>query len=249
MASLESLLTRSLTAQSLVGYVTDDKAIAMEIVFSPLVSTTTATSVTLTSATKIVLIDSVGSSGDIDFATYTNLGLLVDKINTLDNWKARILDGLRSTATASSVLIPDAAITAVTVNGESVYKVFIDQSEMDKIFYRVSMDRGVLNDDKGFVRTQLPKGGHRVKITGIKYSADISAAELGAIRIYEFDAVTLSETLVWSAVSVDDTVTTHDFTDFPIAATEGNDLVVAIVDGTSIADKATNFLQVDYIRE
>ena len=124
MASLESLQTRVLAAQTVSGITVDDKSIAMEIVNSAGVA---VTSVTVVSATSLRLIDADGDSGALLFATYTNLGLLVDAVNALSNWTARILDGLRSTSTGSSSLIPNSAVTAVTINGESVYQIFIDQ--------------------------------------------------------------------------------------------------------------------------
>ena len=249
MASLESLLGRSYGARSMSGMVTDDKAIALEIVHT---SSVAITSVTLTSASDLVLIDAGGTTtctfGD---ATGDTLGAVVDTINASTNWKARILDGFRATATASSVLIPNSALTAVTINGESVYQVFMDSSVAKTVLYRVSMDRGVLVSDLGQNKLDNEKllKGHRVKITGIKYNVNVSAAELGAVRIYEVDSVTLAETQIWAAKSVGATTTTHDFTLNPLAAREGNDLVVVVLDATSVTDAAANFLQVDYIRE
>ena len=158
------------------------------------------------------------------------------------------MDGLRSTTTADSRLIPNSAVTAVTINGESVYQIFIDQSVEDSIFYRVSADRGVLNNDLGYLRSQEPLGGHRVKITGITYRANISGATLNGVRIYEYDAVTKAETQVWGTTSVDDTKTAIDLSLNPITAREGNDLIVRVTD-SAITDAITNFLQVDYIRE
>jgi len=245
MASLESLQTRSYAAQTMSGRVVDDKSIAMEIVHT---SSDAITSVTLVSATSLRLIDATTDSGALLFSTYTNLGLLVDKINTLANWEARILDGLRSTSTASSVLLPNSAITAVSIGGESVYQIFIDQSVIDKVFYRVSMDRGVLRTDFGQLKTEVAQGSHRVKVVNIIYNAEINAAALNGIRIYEYDPVAVTETQIWSAKSVDHTATTHDFSLNPITAGEGNDLIVSIEDSV-YADSAANFLQVDYIRE
>jgi hypothetical protein len=245
MASLESLQTRAYAARSMSGRTVDDKSIAFEIVHT---SSDVITSVTVVSATGITLIDAAGTSGSLAFNTYTTLGLLVDKINTLANWKARILDGLRATSTASSVLIPDSAVTATTINGESVYQVFIDQSVNDSVFYRVALDRGVLNDDFGRLKNQVIPRGHRVKITGITYRENISAATLNGIRIYEFDSKNLTETQIYSAKSVDDTQTTIDFTLNPITAAEGNELIVMIND-SAISDAITNFLEVNYIVE
>ena len=245
MASLESLLTRQYAAQSMSGRTVDDNSIAFEIVHT---STDVVTSVTVVSGTGITLIDAAGTSGSLAFNTYTTLGTLVDKINTLANWKARILDGLRATSTASSVLIPNSAVTAVTIGGESVYQVFLDQSVANDVFYRVSLDRGVLNTEEGVLKTSVPKGSHRVKITGITYRENISGATLNGVRIYSFNQGSLLETQIWGTTSVDDTATTIDFTTNPITSGEGEDLIVRVTD-SAISDAITNFLQVDYIRE
>lgn len=245
MASLESLLTRSYAAQPMSGRTVDDKSIALEIVHT---SSVAVVNVTVVSGTGITLEDATGSSGSLAFITYTTLGALVDKINSLSRWKARILDGLRATSTATSVLLPNSAITAVTIGGESVYQVFLDQSVGNDIFYRVAADRGVLNTEEGVLKTDVPKGSHRVKIEGITYRANISAATLNGVRIYSFDPVTLAETQIWSAKSVDDTATSHDFTKNPITSGDNEELIVRITD-SAISDAITNFLQVDYIRE
>ena len=245
MASLESLKTRSYAAQSWVGKTVDDKSIAMEIVYIGTVGTPV---VTLASGTGITLADATTTTGSLAFNTYTNLGLLVDYINSLTRWKARIIDGLRATLTASSSLIPNSVVTAVTLNGEDVYQLFIDQSVIDTVFYRVAMDRGVLRGDDSQLKTQVPQGGHRVKIMGITYYENISAATLNGVRIYEYNPVSQTETQIWSATSVDATKTTHDFTLNPITSNEGNELVVMIND-SAITDGAANYLQVEYIRE
>lgn len=245
MASLESLLTRSLAAQTLVGKTVDDLSIAMEIVYTGTAGTPV---VTLVSGTGLTLADAATTTGSLAFGTYTNLGLLVDYINSTTRWSARIIDGLRSTLTASSSLIPNSVVTAVTLNGESVYQLFIDQSVIDTVFYRVAMDRGVLRGDDAQLKTQVPQGSHRVKINGITYNMEISAATLNGVRIYEFDVITKTETQIWGATSVDHTKTTHDFTLNPITASSGNELIVMIND-SAISDSSANFLQVEYVRE
>lgn len=247
MASLESLKIREAAAQSMSGRTVDDKSLAIEIVH---VATGDNPAVTVVSGTGITLADDDYTTGSLAFSTYTNLGKVVDEINANHNlyWEARIIDGLRSTSTGSSVLIPNSGITAVERGGETIYEVFIDQSVNDSVFYRVSKDRGVLRNDNARLKTEEPLGSHRVKITGIKYRENISAATLGGLRIYEFDATNVTETLIWSSITVDDTSTTHDFTDNPITASDGNDLVVMFND-SAITDTSTNFLQVDYIRE
>ena len=245
MASLESLLTRQYAAQPMSGRTVDDKSIAFEIVHT---SSDAVTSVTVVSGTGITLIDAAGTSGSLAFNTYTTVGALVDQINTLANWKARILDALRATSTASSVLLPNSAITAVTIGGESVYQVFLDQSVANDVFYRVANDRGVLRTEEGTLKTEVPKNSHRVKIEGITYRENISGATVNGVRIYSYDPVTLTETQIYGTTSVDDTATSLDFTKSPITSADGGELIVRITD-SAISDTITNFLQVDYIRE
>lgn len=247
MASLESLYAKTFVARTLTGRTVDDKSIAVEFVH---VSTNATPSVTIVSNTGITLADAGYTTGSLEFGTYTNLGLLVDKINSSFSlyWKARIVDGLRASTTASSSLIPNGVCTSETRGEETIYLAYFDQSVNDEMFYRVAQDRGVLRDDDGRLKTEIPQDGHRVKITGITYRAQISAASLNGVRIYEFDPVTLSETQIWGATSVDNTATTHDFTLNPITSAEGNELVVMVKDST-FTDATTNFLEVNYIRE
>jgi len=248
MASLESLQSKAYAAVTRSGRVVDDKSIAIQFVHVH--PTNTTPSVTVVSNTGITLASSGYTTGSLAFATYTNLGLLADKINSDFNlhWRARVLDGLRSTLTGSSVLIPNSAVTPVTRGQESIYEVYIDQSVNDSIFYRVAQDRGVLRDDNGRLKTEIPQGSHRVKINRIIYRADISAATDNGIRIYEWNPSAASETQIWGAKSVDDVATTHDFSDNPITSSYGNELVVMFND-SAISDASTNFLQVDYVRE
>jgi len=247
MSSLESLQAREYEARTMSGITTDDKSLALEIVH---VSTNATPVVTLVSATGITLADAGYTTGSLAFTTYTNLGLLVDKINSSYSlyWKARIIDGLRATTTASSVLLPDSVITAVTRGGESIYEVFIDQSVNNSMFYRVSADRGVLRDDDAVLKTEIPGGSHRVKINGIKYRANISAATANGLRVYEYDPVGNVETQLYQWTTVDNVATTIDLTDSPITANYGNDLIVMLND-SAITGATTNFLQVDYVRE
>lgn len=247
MASLDSLKTKVLSAQEMSGRTNDDKSLALEIVH---ISTNATPTVTLVSDTGITLADAGYTTGSLAFSTYTNLGLLVDVINQSHGlyWNARIIDGLRSTSTASSVLIPNSAITAVTRGGETIYEVFMDQSVNDTMFYRVAADRGVLRTDGGDLRTTIPAGSHRVKINGITYRANISGATANGLRVYEYDPVNVTETQLYQWTTVDNTETTIDLTDFPITSGWGRELVVMLND-SAITDATTNFLQVDYVRE
>ena len=248
MSSLESLQAKAYAAKTRSGITVDDKSLALEIVHVH--ETYTSPTVTLVSNTGITLANSGYTTGSLAFSTYTNLGLLVDVINASHNlhFNARIIDGLRSTSTGTSVLIPNSAITATTRGGEDIFEVFMDQSVNDTMFYRVAADRGVLRTDEGVLRTSVPSGSHRVKINGITYRANISGATANGLRVYEYNPVGNVETQLYGWTTVDDVATTIDLTDSPITSGWGNELIVMLND-SAITDATTNFLQVDYVRE
>ena len=246
MSSLESLQARKYKASTESGITTDDKSLAMEIVYKK----SSNPVVTLESATGLTLADDDYTTGSLDFSTYTTLGDLVDEINGSHNlyFEARIMDALRSTTTESSELIPDSAVAAVSRNQEDIYEIFLDQDIVNSMFYRVSADRGVKRDDNGALKTDKPGGSDRVKINGITYKVNISAATANGLRVYEYDPDNTTETQIYGWTTVDDTETTIDLTDYPITADVGNDLIV-MFDDSAISDAITNFLQVDYTRE
>jgi predicted lipoprotein with Yx(FWY)xxD motif len=235
MASLNSLQMRSLTAQPTAIRYVDDGPIALRIKH---VGTTAVTSVTVTTATNIVLIDADGTTTST-FATDTTIGAVADRINAAANWECKILDALRATLSANTLV--DGAITVSTVNNEAGYSVTLDTSGADDFLIRCTYDRTAGN--------LLPSSGHRVKLVKFEYNLDVSAAEAGAVQIFEWDPVLKTETKIWSNASVDATLTTHDFTKGPITAKEGNDLVILVTDATSITDAAANYMQAIYVRE
>lgn len=237
MASLDSLQIRDLAAQSTGIRYVDDGPIALRIVHT---GTAAVTSVTCTTATNLVLIDADGTTTST-FATDTDLGKVADRINASANWKCKILDGLRATATNASNFLENAAVTANVLNDELGYSLHLDTSATDDFLIRCTYDRTA--------QGLLPASGHRVKLVKFEYNLDVSAAEAAAVRVYEWDPVLKTETLIWSAASVDATLTTHDFTKGPITAKEGNDLVILVTDATSITDAAGNYLQAIYVRE
>ena len=98
--------------KSIGRHIIQDQGVAIRIryVGSPASSPDYADAVVV-SATSLTLSvngvadSTVGASGVLAFATYTNLGLLVDAINLSANWEAEIVGGLRSDSTGSSNLL------------------------------------------------------------------------------------------------------------------------------------------------
>lgn len=240
MASLNSLQARAIAAQGTVGLVVDDTPVAIRIKH---VDTCAITSVTVTTGTDIVLIDADGTTTST-FATDTTVGAVRDRIAASTNWEAKVLDALRADASASKFV--DGAIT---ISADGYYDVLFDTSAIKAYTYRLTYDRDVAAD-KGKLTSS-----HRVHLKKISYYANISAAAANGVRVYKCrsDGEGTTETQIWRAASVDATQTTAlDMTaaaDSKITAPEGYDLVVRVIDGTSLTDDTSGNLQVVGILE
>lgn len=239
-ASLQSAQLNYYNAQHDIGSVVDDTPVAIRIAHP---GDEAVTSVTVNTAASIVLIDADGTTTiDITAAATDTVGEVVDYINALDNWSAKALDSLRADTVATSQLV-DGAITSSNANGETVWDALQDTSVLLAMTYRCTYNRNV--------DLARPQGIHRVKLQEFSYNLDINAASANGVRVYEWDPVQKTETQIWRAVSVDATLTTHNWASGEgiITAGWGKDLIVRVIDGTSLTDAAGNFLQAAYIKE
>jgi hypothetical protein len=197
--------------------------------------TGTITSVTVDTAVDLELITSDGGIDTYAFGTYTTLGTLVDAINKDGIFDAKILDALRSDASASKLV--DGAITVSTVNGNSVYDVKVDTSEALHFSHRFCATRvpGVLaNSD-----------GKRIHLKLFKYAIDVGTAAADNVQVYKIRGTV--EEKVWSEPSVDTTATTVlDWTtsnEAAITANPGEEILVRVKDAGTLADADTNYVQ------
>jgi len=244
MGSQDFLVSRYYAAEPTAGRVVDDGPIGIRI--KDVAGGTSTPTVAFSSTSSVLTIvdsDATSTAIDLSAAAYNTIGEVVDKINSTAGFECKLLDALRSDA--SDNVFVDGSVTAATVEGELVFDCKMTTDATDSLTYRVTYDRGVA--------LNRPKGSHRVILTRFTYNADVSAAEAGAVRIYKWDAANKTETLVWQATSVDGAGsgandTTHTFAS-GLSAGEGNDLIVRIMDSTSITDNAANFLQCEYTRE
>jgi len=237
MGSLDSVLINKGLAQNVVARKADDASVALRI---RQVGGAAVTSITVTISTDIVLIDADGTTTST-FATDDTLGKVADTINATANWECKILDGLRADASDDTLL--DGVISASVTNGVTYYDAVADTDGVDYATYRCTYDRAV-GEEK-------PKGAHRVRLLEVMYNQDINAASANGFRIYEWDAAAKSETLVYGIASVDATETTVNFGsgEATVDAGWGNDLIVRVIDATSITDSTNNYLQCIYTRE
>lgn len=204
------------------------------------------TSVTVTTGTGIVLIDSSGTT-TITFATagQTTLAGVAATLNATANWGARILDGLGTQASASTLL--DGAITSVVrPNGVRVWDVKQDTSTALQFVYCASYSREV-----GTADTSLNL--HRVVLNKMNYAVNMGTAAADGVRVWA-RKLNQADTQILSALSVDTTATTvFDYTaggsSFSgITEGEGYEYVCQIVDAATLADAASNVLQVAFTR-
>jgi len=240
MASLNSLQARAIAAKGVVGRVVDDTPVAIRI---KQVGSKAVTSVTVITGTNIILIDADGTTTST-FATDLTVGAVRDRINAATNWEAKVLDALRADASTSKFVNG-----AITISSDGYYDVKFDTSAIKAYTYRLAYDRDV-GADKGKLTDS-----HRVHLKEIKYYADVSAAEAKAVRVYKCksDGKGTTETLIWTATTVDTTEQTPlsltAAEDARITAEEGYDLVVRVMDTTSLTDHASGYLQVIGILE
>lgn len=236
MASRDSLEVRKLLAKGVVIQRSgQDTPVVLKLRY---IGTGSVTSVTVTTATNIVMITSDGGTDTYAFATYATLGALVNAINGDGIFEAKILDGLRSAATASRLL--DGAITAVTDtdNLTTVWHVHADTSTA--LEYAVCLSP--------LAEFNAPVG-HIVKLQEIVYSVNMGTAAVDSVQIWRRKGSVESQ--IFSALSVDTTATTINWAGGEgfISGGVDEDLVVIVKDAATLGDATGNFLQVSGLLE
>lgn len=222
MASLDSLKVRSLLASGVVEHRASDKPVAIRLTY---IGTGSVTSVTVTTATNIVMVTSDGGTDTYAFSSYATVGALVDAINADGIFSAKVLETLRSYATASQFV--DGAITAVrdTFN-QITYPVYVDTSAA--LYQSVALSP--------MPYYGMPKG-HRVHLQEVFYNINVGTAAADSFQIW-MRKTDNTETQIYSALSVDNTDTTITWAsgEAKITGEENADLIVVVKDAASLAD-------------
>jgi len=180
----------------------------------------------------------ITSDGDTDtytFEAYATIGALVDAINADGIFEARVLDALRSDATATQFI--DGAITAGVVNGTSYYDVLVDASAADYLAYCLAVDREVGSNVK--LRDQ-----HRVHLQEIITNVTQGGgADAGSLVLYERTPSNRGnvETLLFSKTPTSGSAATINWAsgNGKITAGNGNELIVKVYDATSTTGDIT----------
>jgi len=236
MPSADGLQVRNLLKRGHIGYKVDDTPVALRI---RQVGGAAVTSVTVTTATNIVLIDAdgtktvgFGATGDVQDAD--TIGKVADGINSFDNWECKILDGLRADASTNTLVT--GAIAASSTEGISYYDAVSDTSVLKALTYRLTYDRSVGEN--------APKALHRVHIRQLRYFADIDAAAVDGVQVWEVDKGVATQVLSMPSVDISATTVNWASGEGYITASEGNDLVVRVANATTLTDHASNFIEV-----
>lgn len=241
MASLDSLKVRALAAKGAIQVSRDDTPVVLRMRY---VGTGTLTSITITTATNLVVVSSDGGTDTYAFATYTTVGALADAINSDGILECKVIDALRADSTGSSMFLENTALSATTdENGVTCYDAHADTSVFKALTSTLSLSR---NFNTG---TQRLFSGHRVHLQEIVYYANVNAAAANSVRVY-FRKGTV-ETQQFGVASVDATKTTINWAAGlgKLTAPEDADIIVRVLDGTSLTDAADNFIQATGIYE
>ena len=231
MASKELLEMRELNKKGVLGHVVTDTPVGLRIRH---VGSDAITSVTVTTATNIVLIDDAGTTTST-FAADTTIAAVAATINASANWECEILDVLGSKASASQFVT--GANAAVVRDGVTVYDILMDTSASLELAYRLKKNR-----TPGMNK---PKGSSRVALAEIKYSVNMGTAAVDSVQLWEISPAGV-ETQLQGWLSVDTTATTINFAAGlgMVHSGDGCDLLVKVKDAATLADASGNYLDI-----
>lgn len=235
MASLDSLRVRAYAARGAVQQSVDDTPVVLRMRY---IGTGTVTSVVLTNSSTDTLVLTTSDGGTDSYSTAQTVGALAAAINADGIFEVKVLDALLSD-TANDTMVAGTISAGTDGNGVVCYNLVADTSVLKAITATLSNAR---NFDSR-------PSGHRVIAQGLNYNVNVSAAEAGAVRIYQRLGGT--ETLVWSNISVDVTDTAILFAngEGKITSKDGAELIFRVQDATSVTDAANNYVRITGILE
>jgi len=124
----------------------------------------------------------VGSSGVLAFATYTNLGLLVDAINLSANWEAEIVAGLRSDAVDGSELL---ARSTSTFRMYQEVKIYADSSDTGVYKVGYLLESALPFETVHGLDSMQSYKQHRVGVQRLRSLINTNAGEATTMTVYE----------------------------------------------------------------
>lgn len=230
MASYDSLKVNALKAKGLVvNRMGADSPVGIKLRY---IGTGSVTSVTVTTATDITVITSDGGTDTYLFSAYTTIGAVVDAINADGIFEAKILDVLRSKASASTMKAATVSSTTDAM-GNTVWNIVMDTSA--SLQYATCLSPLAEFD---------AAKGHIVKLQEIKYAINMGTAAADSVQIWKRKGTVETQIAGW--LSVDTTETTINWANGEgfISSDVDGDIIVLVKDAATLADAATNYLQI-----
>lgn len=232
MASKDGLETRNLLSKGIVRKNAEDTAVGIKIRY---IGSGTVTSVD-TTATTVVLVTSDGGTDTYTFSSGTaTMGALADAINADGIFEAKVVDTLRSQATASAFNTATLGAT-VDEDGLVVYKLLMDTSG--------AATQGLCfgpMDSFQYVK------GHRVHLLQIDYIINNTAAA-DTLKIYK-RTKSGTETLIYSATNTDDTATSLNWASGLGRISSGDDEELVIFFDGTVVNATSNLTKIQAIGE
>ena len=230
MASLNGVQERYFLSKGVIGQVADDLPVAIRLKY---ISTGSVTSVTTTATTNIVTV-TVESTGTVTktyaFNAYITVGALANAINKDGLFDARVLDILRSGTTASSF-----ANGAITISTDGYYDVLSDTSGANELSYCLSVDRFA------GINTKL-RPSHRVHLQEIVTNVTLGGgADANGLKVTARNLLSNIETVIYQKLPVTGSASTTNWASGQgkITGSEGYELVVSVVDASSVTGTLT----------
>lgn len=232
MASLDSIQIRQGLAEGVVVRTATDTGVMIRL---RNLTGGAVTSVTVTTATNIVIITANGGTDTYAFATYATLGAVVDAINADGIFQAKILDGLRSDASASTI-VTGAVTAGADSNGVTVWDLKEDNSAKLSMTACLSAHRDWDTPSK------------RVHLQEFRYSVNMGTAAADSAQVWLRKGVV--ETQLVGLLSVDTTDTTITWANGQgkITSPVDGEIIVRVKDAAALGD-STNYVQATGIVE
>ncbi|MFA5376199.1 MAG: hypothetical protein WC455_10690 [Dehalococcoidia bacterium] len=216
---------REFNKKGVIAQLTNDQSVGLRIRNKAGLS---VTSVTVTTATDITLIDSAGTTA-VDWATYTTMGAVADKINSTTSWECKLLDVERS-LTPVNALVTGVVSAAVVEGVGGVYDAKLDTSAALRYAYCLTPNRAVGKE---------AAKGKKVVAKKFNYALNVGTAAAASVLVIKRKG-TVEETIL-SVASVDTTGTTvfdvSSAANFAgLTADNDAELLFVVKDAGSIAD-------------
>lgn len=237
MSSVAALKERQLNQRGVIQSVGTDTPVAIRIRHTGL---TAVTSVVVNAGTSIVLTDAAAGT-TLAVATYDTINKMVNAINAIGTWEAKMLDALSTDVCSGSYFKTSGGSMAATLdgNGNQVYNIYAD----------TDVSLAMTTCLTPFRSFDSPRG-HRVHLQEIVYYLTIAGAGAGLFNIYTRGAYAsvppgTAETKIFSDTSVTTTKTTYTFASGygEITGKDDQEIIVQVTDST-MADQATSYLRI-----